>query len=55
MFSNAEWFDSRSAPLLFCCYLTVIAGRFAARGEAPELSRQVDEVGWEDVYLKEEF
>lgn len=30
----AEAFDGRKAPLLFCCYYVVVAGRYATKGEA---------------------
>ena len=33
-FQSAEVFDSRQAPRLFCCYWTVVAGRFEMEEEA---------------------
>jgi hypothetical protein len=38
-FPLAEIIDSRAAPLLFCCYQVVIAGRFATEKDATALAK----------------
>ncbi|MBI5481490.1 MAG: SPOR domain-containing protein [Deltaproteobacteria bacterium] len=40
-FAGAAVIDSRSAPLLSCCYHVVVAGRFATQAEATALAKDV--------------
>jgi hypothetical protein len=40
-FAGAAVIDSRSAPLLSCCYHVVVAGRFATQAEATALAKVV--------------
>lgn len=45
-FGSAEIIDSRGAPLLFCCYEVVIAGKFETQDEATAVMKQLKKKGF---------
>lgn len=46
-FSGAEFFDSRRALNLYCCFYTVVAGRYSTQDEATSVAEIVREAGFE--------
>jgi hypothetical protein len=51
-FSDAELFDSRKAKNLFCCYLSVTAGRYQTKEEAQATVKKLKDAGF-DAYAKQ--
>jgi hypothetical protein len=51
-FTEAEVFDSRKAKNLFCCYLTVTAGRYKTKEDAQAAVKKVKAKGF-DAYAKQ--
>ena len=52
-FAGAEAFDSRRAPRLFCCYVTVVAGRFVTREEAAGAVNLLENAGFDGAYVRQ--
>ncbi len=51
-FGEAAYLDSRSAPLLFCCFHIVTAGRFRTSKEAQTAQKQLKSAGFKDAYFR---